>query len=63
MRRKLLTALAALATALATAIPAGAGPIDITAQTDNTEAPYVVVMEAAAGPGQRGDSPGRGRAT
>ena len=47
MRRKLLTALAALATALATAIPAGAGPVEITAQTDNTEAPYVVVMEAA----------------
>ena len=46
MRRKLLIALAALATALATAIPAGAGPVDITAQTDNTEAPYVVVMEA-----------------
>ncbi len=48
MRRKLLTALAALATALATAIPAtaGAGPVDVIAQTDNTEAPYVVVMEA-----------------
>ena len=47
MRRKLLTALAALATALATAIPATAGPVDISAQTDNTEAPYVVVMETA----------------
>jgi len=46
LRRKLLTALAALATALATAIPATAGPIDITAQTADTEAPYVVVMEA-----------------
>ena len=46
MRRKLLIALAALATALATAIPAGAGPVDITAQTDNSEAPYVVVMES-----------------
>jgi subtilisin family serine protease len=46
VRRKLLTALAALATALATAIPATAGPIDLTAQTANTEAPYVVVMEA-----------------
>ncbi len=47
MSRKLLIALAALATALATAIPAGAGPVEIAAQTDNTEAPYVVVMEAA----------------
>jgi subtilisin family serine protease len=47
VRRKLLIALAALATTLATAIPAGAGPVEITAQTDNTEAPYVVVMEAA----------------
>ena len=46
MRRKLLIALAALATALATAIPATAGPVDITAQTADTEAPYVVVMEA-----------------
>ena len=46
MRRKLLIALAALVTALTTAIPAGAGPLEITAQTDNTEAPYVVVMEA-----------------
>ena len=46
MRRKLLTALAALATALTTAIPAAAGPIQLTAQTDNAEAPYVVVMEA-----------------
>ena len=45
MRRKLLTATAALATALATAIPVGAGPVG-TAQVDNTEAPYVVVMEA-----------------
>ena len=45
MRRKLLIATAALATALATAIPAGAGPVG-TAQVDNTEAPYVVVMEA-----------------
>ena len=46
MRRKLFTALAALATAFATAIPATAGPIPLIAQTDNTEAPYVVVMEA-----------------
>jgi subtilisin family serine protease len=46
VRRKLLIALAALTTALATAIPAGAGPIQLTAQTDNSEAPYVVVMEA-----------------
>ena len=45
MRRKLLIAGRA-GHALATAIPAGAGPVDITAQTDNTEAPYVVVMEA-----------------
>jgi subtilisin family serine protease len=35
-----------LATAIATAIPAGAGPVDITAQTAETEAPYVVVMES-----------------
>ncbi len=46
MRRKLLTALAVLATASATAIPAGARPIGVIAQTDGTEAPYVVVMEA-----------------
>ncbi len=46
MRRKLLTALAVFATASATAIPATAGPIDVIAQTDGTEAPYVVVMEA-----------------
>lgn len=46
MRRKLLIATAALATALATAIPAGAGPVGAAAQVDNTEAPYVVVMEA-----------------
>ncbi|MGH8949190.1 MAG: hypothetical protein ACRDXF_10070, partial [Acidimicrobiia bacterium] len=46
MRRKMLTAMAALATALATAVPVAAGPIPLTAQTDNTEAPYVVVMEA-----------------
>jgi subtilisin family serine protease len=46
VRRKLLTALAALATALATALPATARPIQLTAQIDNTEAPYVVVMEA-----------------
>jgi subtilisin family serine protease len=45
VRRKLLTATAALATALATAIPAGAGLVG-TAQVDNTEAPYVVVMES-----------------
>jgi subtilisin family serine protease len=31
---------------LATAIPAGAGPVDITAQTADTELPYVVVMES-----------------
>ena len=47
MRRKLLTSLAVLATAITTAIPAGAGPVNVTAQTDNSEAPYVVVMEAA----------------
>ena len=46
MRRKLLIATAALATALATAIPAGAGPVGAAAQVDNTEAPYVVVMDA-----------------
>jgi subtilisin family serine protease len=34
---------AALATALATAVPAGAGPV--IAQVESTEAPYVVVME------------------
>jgi subtilisin family serine protease len=42
----LLTSLAVLATAVATAIPAGAGPIDLTAQTAETEAPYVVLMAA-----------------
>ena len=47
MRRKLLPSLAVLTTTIATAIPAGAGPVDITPQTDSTEAPYVVVMEAA----------------
>jgi subtilisin family serine protease len=41
-----MTSLAVLATALATAIPAGAGPVDITAQTADTELPYVVVMES-----------------
>lgn len=46
MRRKLPTSLAVLATAIATAIPAGAGPVDLVAQTADTEAPYVVVMEA-----------------
>ena len=46
MRRKLLTSLAVLATAITTAIPAGAGPVDVIAQTDNSEAPYVVVMES-----------------
>jgi subtilisin family serine protease len=45
VRSKLLIATAALATALATAIPAGAGPFG-PAQVDNIEAPYVVVMEA-----------------
>jgi subtilisin family serine protease len=46
VRRKLLTSLAVLATAITTAIPAGAGPIQIAAQVDVAEAPYVVVMEA-----------------
>jgi subtilisin family serine protease len=46
VRRKLLIATAALVMALATAIPAGAGPVGVVAQVDNTEAPYVVVMEA-----------------
>jgi subtilisin family serine protease len=43
VRRKSLTALAALATAIATAVPAGAGPV--IAQVEGAEAPYVVVME------------------
>ena len=46
MKRKLLITTAALATALSTAVPAGAGPADIFAQTADTEAPYVVVMES-----------------
>ena len=47
MRRKLLIALAALATAVATAIPAGAGPLDSTAAAVNSSrAPYLVVMES-----------------
>ncbi|HEU4916708.1 MAG TPA: S8 family peptidase [Acidimicrobiia bacterium] len=46
MRRRLVTSLAVLTTALATAIPVGAGqPVDVVAQTAETEAPYVVVME------------------
>ena len=45
MRRRSLTALAAVAMAV-TAIPAGARPVGIVAQTDGTAAPYVVVMEA-----------------
>ena len=45
MRRKLLVALAALATTFATAIPVGAGPVGIVAQTTEAGAPYVVVME------------------
>jgi subtilisin family serine protease len=46
VRRKLLIALAALATAFATAVPVGAGPVDVIAQIDISEAPYVVLMEA-----------------
>ena len=46
MRRKLFIATAALSTALASALPAGAGPIDVIAQVGGSEAPYVVVMEA-----------------
>jgi subtilisin family serine protease len=46
VRRKLLIALAALTTAIVTAIPAGAGPVNVIAQTADVEAPYVVVMEA-----------------
>ncbi|MGH8872402.1 MAG: S8 family serine peptidase, partial [Acidimicrobiia bacterium] len=46
MRRKPLIVLAALATALTTSIPAGAGSVGIIAQTDGAAAPYVVVMEA-----------------
>jgi subtilisin family serine protease len=46
VRRKLLTSLAVLTTAITTAIPAGAGPVGVIAQTAETEAPYVVVMEA-----------------
>ncbi|HEX9866497.1 MAG TPA: S8 family peptidase [Acidimicrobiia bacterium] len=46
MRRKLLVVVAALATAFATAIPAGAGPAGLIAATDNSRAPYIVVMEA-----------------
>ncbi|HEY6627932.1 MAG TPA: S8 family serine peptidase, partial [Acidimicrobiia bacterium] len=47
MRRKLLVVAAALATALATSIPAGAGPTAITAAVSASEAPYIVVMDAA----------------
>ena len=39
VRRKLLIALAALATALATAIPAGAGPVDITPRLTTPKPP------------------------
>jgi len=46
VRRKLLVVVAALATAFATAIPAGAGPAGLIAAADNSRAPYIVVMEA-----------------
>jgi subtilisin family serine protease len=46
VRRRLFASLAVLATTIATAIPAGAGPVDVIAQTAEVEAPYVVVMEA-----------------
>ena len=46
MRRKLLVAAAALATALASGVPAGAGPVRTAAQIDTIAAPYVVVMES-----------------
>jgi subtilisin family serine protease len=57
LRRKLLIATAALATALATAIPAGAGPVATAAQVDEAEAPYVVVMEAQPVLGNREIAP------
>lgn len=47
MRRKLLVVMAVLATAIATAIPAGAGPQAITAAVDSSKLPYVVVMESS----------------
>ncbi|HEX5695268.1 MAG TPA: S8 family serine peptidase [Acidimicrobiia bacterium] len=47
MKRKLLVVVAALATAVATAIPVGAGPTLMTAATDNSRSPYIVVMESS----------------
>ena len=46
MRRKLLVAAAALGTALASGVPAGAGPVNTAAQIDTIAAPYIVVMES-----------------
>ncbi|MGH8916703.1 MAG: S8 family serine peptidase, partial [Acidimicrobiia bacterium] len=47
MRRKLLVISAILATAYASAIPAGAGATRLTAAADDSKAPYIVVMEAS----------------
>lgn len=60
MRRKLLVAWAALAIAVATAMPAGAGPVGVTASTHNSKAPYIVVMETRPVLGSEEISPADG---
>ncbi len=62
MRRNLLVVVAALATALASAIPAGAGPVGIAAADAGSKAPYIVVMEASPVLGNEELAPAEGDA-